>query len=192
MRNLMMGTKYLEHQGKMIIENRTTRDQCVIEFKQNGYWSHSNEVAGIILSPSGQVNAQLEGEWDGQLARVLEPSSHLRVLWRITPFPRLVDRYYGFTSFGITLNEITEDLMVKLPATDSRFRPDVRALEVGDIDDAEAQKLRIEEQQRVRRRQGQDRQPRWFKLVGDEWIYTGGYWEARAKNWEDADIEALW
>jgi oxysterol-binding protein-related protein 3/6/7 len=192
MRNLVVGTKYLEHHGKMIIENETTRARCVLEFKQNGYWAPSNQVTGIIFSPSNQANTHLEGKWDEQIAQTLEPSLHLRVLWRVTPFPRLANEYYGFTSFGITLNEITEDLAGKLPPTDSRFRPDVRALEVGDIDEAEAQKGRLEEKQRDRRNRGQDRQPRWFKSVGDEWIYTGGYWEARASGWQDVNVEALW
>lgn len=192
MRNLVVGTKYLEHQGKMTIENKTTGARCVLEFKQNGYWAPSNEVAGTVFSPSGQVNTLIEGKWDEHIAQTLEPSSHLRVLWRTTPFPRLAREYYGFTSFGITLNEITEDLEGKLPPTDSRFRPDVRALEEGDVDEAEAQKERLEEMQRVRRRRGQDREPRWFELVGDEWLYKGGYWEARAKGWTDANVDALW
>lgn len=34
MRNLMVGTKYLEHVGKMTIENVNGRDRCVLEFKQ--------------------------------------------------------------------------------------------------------------------------------------------------------------
>jgi hypothetical protein len=192
MRNLVVGTKYLEHQGKMTIENQTTGARCVLEFKQNGYWAPSNEVTGTVFSSSGQVKTHIEGKWDEQIAQTLEPSSHLRVLWRMTPYPRLANEYYGFTSFGITLNEITEDLEGKLPPTDSRLRPDVRALEMGDIDEAEAQKERLEEKQRERRRQGQERQPRWFKLVGDEWVYKGGYWEARANDWQDANLEALW
>jgi len=192
MRNLMMGTKYLEHQGKMTIENKTNRDRCVLEFKQNGYWAPLNQVTGTVLSPSGQVITHLEGKWDEQIAQTLESSSHFRVLWRITPFPKLAEEYYGFTSFGITLNEITEDLEGKLPPTDSRFRPDVRALELGDVEEAEAQKARVEEKQRERRKRGQEMQPRWFKLVGDEWIYKGGYWEARANGWQDANVDPLW
>jgi muconolactone delta-isomerase len=192
MRNLVVGTKYLEHQGKMIIDNETTKARCVLEFKQNGYWAPTNQVTGTVFSPSGQVATHLEGKWDEHIAQTLEPSSHLRVLWRMTPFPRLANEYYGFTSFGITLNEITEDLVGKLPPTDSRFRPDVKALEMGDVDEAEGQKARLEEMQRERRKQGQDKQPRWFKLVGEEWIYKGGYWEARANGWKGTNIEPLW
>lgn len=78
----------------------------------------------------------------------------------------------------------------KLPPTDSRLRPDVRALEVGELDLAEEEKVRVEELQRKRRREGKDRQPRWFVRDGEEWIYKGGYWEEREKGWKD--VEPLW
>ncbi|KAH7883783.1 Oxysterol-binding protein-domain-containing protein [Phlebopus sp. FC_14] len=191
MRNLMMGAKYLEHCGKMTISNTTSGTSCILDFKQTGYWGASNEVVGTVLSPSGEERARIEGKWDEQVALVLD-TSHFRVLWRVTPFPPQSIEQYGFTAFGITLNEMTSDLEGKLPATDSRYRPDVRALEEGDVDEAERQKTRLEELQRDRRRRGIDRSPRWFKQVGERWLYVGGYWEARAKGWKDSSIEPLW
>jgi hypothetical protein len=191
MRNLMMGTKYLEHCGKMTIQNTVSGASCAVDFKQTGYWGASNEVAGIVLSSSGDVCAHIEGKWDDQVALALD-SSHLRVLWRITPFPKQTIECYGFTAFGMTLNEVTTDLHGKLPPTDSRFRPDVRALEEGNVDEAEAQKTRLEELQRDRRRRGVDRTSRWFRQVGEDWQYIGGYWEARARGWKDCLVEPLW
>lgn len=189
MRNLMMGTKYLEHTGKMTIENVSTNARCIVEFKENGYWGISNLVSGTVHSSSGAIDAIIEGRWDESLARKLGPS-HLHVLWKISTFPKNALDYYGFTSWGITLNEITSDLADKLPPTDSRYRPDVRALEEGKLDLAESEKTRVEELQRERRRQGMNRSPKWFKQVGDEWEYVGGYWEQRAKGWKD--IDPLW
>ncbi|KZT06798.1 uncharacterized protein LAESUDRAFT_725561 [Laetiporus sulphureus 93-53] len=190
MRNIMMGTKYLEHCGKMTIENTDTGLRCNLEFKEGGYWGPSNIVSGAIVSASGKTETHLEGKWDEQMVQKLN-SSHLRVLWKLNPFPKNAPDYYGFTSFGITLNEITPDLEGHLPPTDSRYRTDVRALEEGDIDRAEAEKQRIEELQRERRRRGADRKPRWFKQVGDnEWEFTGEYWHHREQGWKD--IEPLW
>lgn len=191
MRNLMVGTKYFEHCGNLMIENLTNKYHCVLEFKQSGYWGPSNVVSGPVYSPAGEVVSHIEGKWDDQISQTLD-SSHFRLLWRMNPFPKESQAYYGFTAFGITLNEMTPDLVGKLPPTDSRYRPDVRALENGDIDAAEAAKLRIEEMQRGRRKRGQDRQPRWFRQVGNEWVYAGGYWEARARGWKDQNIQPLW
>jgi len=191
MRNLIVGTKYFEHCGEMVVENHTNNYRCVVEFKQNGYWGPSNLVTGDIYSPAGDVVSRLEGKWDDQISQTFD-SSHFRVLWRINPFPKETQDFYGFTAFGITLNEITPDMVGRLPPTDSRYRPDVQALERGDVDAAERGKNRIEEMQRERRKQGQDRRPRWFKQVGNEWIYTGEYWEARANGWKGESVRPLW
>jgi hypothetical protein len=189
-RNLMMGTKYLEHIGEMVIQNTTTGTRCALEFQEAGYWSPPNVIKGTLHVPSGKQEAALEGKWDEQLARKLD-ESHLQVLWRIAPFPKNSRELYGFTSFGITLHEITPDLADKLPPTDSRLRTDVTALENGDLDRAETEKNRIEEAQRERRRAGKEAEPRWFKKIGaEDWEYAGGYWEQRAAGWQG--IEPLW
>jgi hypothetical protein len=189
MRNLMMGTKYLEHIGEMVIENATTNVRCVLEFKESGYWGAANAVSGIVQSASGESLANIEGKWDENITRTLD-ESRFQLLWKIAPFPKNCKDYYGFTSFAITLNEITPDLQRKLPLTDSRYRRDVRALEEGDLNTAEAEKQRVEEAQRDRRRNGRDQQPRWFRQEGDEWVYNGGYWEQRERGW--SDIRPLW
>jgi hypothetical protein len=192
-RNLMMGTKYLEHCGKMTIENTTSGGRCVLDFQQGGYWVASNVVSGAVYAASGDLVAELEGKWDDQIVQKVD-SNNLRILWRATPFLRNASEYYGLTSFGITLNEITSDLVGMLPPTDSRFRTDVRALEEGDMETAESEKNRIEEMQRERRRQNAEVTPRWFKLVGDKWVYQGGYWERRASGWKGKGkkVNGLW
>lgn len=187
----MVGTKYFEHSGKMTIENTTAQVRCVLEFKQNGYWGPSNVVTGTVYGLNGDMAGHLEGKWDDQISRTAD-SEHFHVLWRMTPFPKDAHEYYGFTAFSTSLNEVTQKIQDKLPKTDSRLRPDVRALENGDLTTAEDEKVRVEELQRERRRGGLDQQPRWFKQVGDEWEYAGGYWEARARGWQDKDIQSLW
>ncbi|KAF5382908.1 hypothetical protein D9757_006329 [Collybiopsis confluens] len=191
MRNLMVGTKYLEHVGVMTVENSNDRHRCVLEFKQSGYWGSSNVVSGQVYDASGTVISRLEGKWDEHLSQAVD-SSHFTLLWRAHPWPKQTHDYYGFTSFGMTLNEITPDIVGKLPVTDSRYRPDVRALEEGGLDKAEAEKIRVEEMQRARRREGKETQPRWFRLEGGEWTYAGGYWEARAKGWKGTNITPFW
>ncbi|KDR85198.1 hypothetical protein GALMADRAFT_331731 [Galerina marginata CBS 339.88] len=191
MRNIMVGTKYFEHCGKMAIENTTTQYRCVVDFKQNGYWGPANVVSGTIHDADGDTIGQLEGKWDDQVSQMLD-ASHFHVLWKMTGFPKNTLETYGFTSYGITLNELSSDVVGKLPPTDSRLRPDVRALEDGELDLAEEEKLRVERLQRDRRNRGEERQPRWFKEVGDEWHYTGGYWEGRSRGWKQEPIQPLW
>ena len=56
---------------------------------------------------------------------------------------------YNFTNFTLQLNHLPPALKNKLPPTDSRFRPDQRALEVGDLVKAAEEKARLEDKQRA-------------------------------------------
>lgn len=58
------------------------------------------------------------------------------------------EKYYFFTELACQLNEIEDGVA----PTDSRFRPDQRLMENGLWDEANAEKLRLEEKQRTVRR----------------------------------------
>ncbi len=189
----MLGSKYLEHCGQLVISNVGSNYSCNLDFKETGYWGGTpNVVTGVIYNGVGEVEARLEGTWHEQLARVLD-SSHLQVLWKCDAWPRHAADYYGFTAFATTLNEMTPDIAGKLPMTDSRHRPDIRAMEEGRLELADREKIRLEETQRLRR-ENRDPilQPKWFERVAgtDEFVYRGGYWEQRAQGW--ARREVLW
>uniref|UniRef100_A0A8B9LN85 Uncharacterized protein n=1 Tax=Astyanax mexicanus TaxID=7994 RepID=A0A8B9LN85_ASTMX len=112
------------------------------------------------------------------------PGSEL--VWRISPRPDNSAQYYAFSTFAMQLNELEEDMKESLPTTDCRLRPDIRALENGDIDSASAEKKRLEEKQRVARKNrsksSEDWKTRWFNQGanphngGQDWLYCGGYW----------------
>jgi hypothetical protein len=59
---------------------------------------------------------------------------------------------------------------LELPPTDSRLRPDQRALEDGEHERSNEEKARLEDKQRMNSKllkaQGQEWQGRWFKQVG--------------------------
>lgn len=219
MRNLIVGEKYLAHEGEMVISELTTGHRCVVTFKEGGYWGPSRNVNGVVYGPSSSSKplARIDGTWNEGISLQLDPKgSHLRVLWRAHDYPPHTHEYYGFTSFTMSLNEITPDISDYLPPTDSRLRPDQKAMEEGNIELADQEKARyvcplisatesterlcdrVEAAQRVRRKQREDQgeewKPRWFEPApGDtgDWIYTGGYWEAReTKKWPPTD--QLW
>ncbi|XP_053486123.1 oxysterol-binding protein-related protein 1 [Ictalurus furcatus] len=112
------------------------------------------------------------------------PGSEL--IWRISPRPENSAQYYAFSTFAMQLNELEEDMKENLPITDCRLRPDIRALENGDIDLASTEKKRVEEKQRVARKNrsksNDEWKTRWFHQGanphngGQDWLYSGGYW----------------
>ncbi|KAG5850473.1 hypothetical protein ANANG_G00082840 [Anguilla anguilla] len=120
------------------------------------------------------------------------PGSQL--LWRISPRPPNSAQMYSFTSFAMQLNELDKDIEDVVPKTDCRLRPDIRAMENGDIDLASEEKKRLEEKQRAARkiRAKSDEEwktrnpalgPRWFHqglnphVSSQDWLYSSGYWD---------------
>ncbi|CAG8443415.1 11454_t:CDS:2 [Ambispora leptoticha] len=196
MRNMISGTKYLEHTGVLRIQNQTTGEACEITFNQSGFFSNGpqNDIAGKLLSANGKKVGTLTGRWNETVFHEIGPNQ-LEVLWKANPPIPDYEQYYGFTQFTIELNELTPDIVDFLPITDTRFRPDQRLFEEGKVEEAEREKLRVEQKQRDFRKHlekiGQEWKPQWFKLVNDEWVYTGGYFEAREKKMFEKKIE-LW
>lgn len=91
---------------------------------------------------------------------------------------------YSFTCFSMRLNELCQDMVGAIPQTDCRLRPDIRAMENGDIgkswrswthgmenwvsttfallvDLASQEKKRLEEKQRTARKS--------LSKAGEEW-----------------------
>lgn len=192
----MAGTKYLEHVGMMVVRNETTGERCEVEFKEAGMWGTSNIVNATVYSSRNREVTKIEGKWHESLARTIG-KNQLEIIWRANDLPPQATDYYGFTYFTMGLNELGDDLKEgdewKVPVTDSRWRPDQRALEEGKVDEADELKTKVEEKQRARRRAGKEAVPKWFKKIGVEdtaWAYTGGYWETRAGGW--GQQEPLW
>uniref|UniRef100_A0A670Y4U7 Oxysterol-binding protein n=1 Tax=Pseudonaja textilis TaxID=8673 RepID=A0A670Y4U7_PSETE len=109
------------------------------------------------------------------------------LLWKIAPRPSNSTEMYNFTTFAMMLNELDQEMESVIPKTDCRLRPDVRAMENGEIDVASEEKKRLEEKQRAARKNRskseEDWKTRWFHqgpnpyTGGHDWIYSGNYWD---------------
>ncbi|XP_037628424.1 oxysterol-binding protein-related protein 2-like isoform X1 [Sebastes umbrosus] len=94
------------------------------------------------------------------------------LLWRITPRPADSAQMYNFTSFAMTLNELEPGMERLLSPTDCRLRPDIRAMENGDIDSSSAEKERLEDKQRASRRERSKDEEEWStRLAGIKVVY---------------------
>ncbi|KAM6918580.1 oxysterol-binding protein-related protein 1-like [Xenentodon cancila] len=113
------------------------------------------------------------------------PGSEL--IWKVTPRPENSAKFYAFSTFAMQLNELDKCMEGVLPHTDSRLRPDIRAMEKGDMDMASAEKKRLEEKQRTARKSRskstEEWKIRWFQQASNphnkaqDWLYLKGYWD---------------
>ena len=113
----------------------------------------------------------------------------MKVLWQRNVPPAYLENMHNFTKFAIELNEDEPDIA----PTDSRRRPDQRLMEEGLWDEANQEKLRLEEKQRLARHAreslGHDSyEPKWFRKQHDPLtdsqihIYTNEYWDCKQKQ----------
>ncbi|KAI9141962.1 Oxysterol-binding protein, partial [Paraphysoderma sedebokerense] len=197
MRNLISGPKSLDHYGSMTITNHSTGEYAVLTFKENssGYFSSNNgtknEVAGVLYNSKKEKTKLLTGRWsDTVWICDIDDRENLVEIWRVNEDNQHIgEDMYGLTRFAIELNEITPDLPLYLPPTDTRYRPDQRLFEEGKLSEAETEKIRLEEKQRTVRRALQDEgksiTPLWFRKQMDEitkteeWCFAGDYWKKR-------------
>ena len=123
------------------------------------------------------------------------------MVWTADELPADSQRMHGFTRFAIELNEEEPGVA----PTDSRRRPDQRLCELGEFGAANRLKRCLEEAQRQRLRERQQRdssphRPLWFIPIrrnenGDDdvkkstaeakFMFTGDYWKVKAtQSWD--------
>lgn len=205
LRNVIAGEKYLEPSGTMTIMSETSGAKAVCTFKAGGMFAgRSEEVSVETFDSTGSIlPSGATGKWTTDLQLTTNGQPAGKTIWKVGSLVDKAEKHYGLTTFAAALNQVTAIEKGRIAPTDSRLRPDQRALEDGDVDKAEALKAQLEEHQRSRRKvleeRGEEWKPRWFTKVGsveaaalgDEevWRLKGGkdgYWECRERGeWTD-------
>jgi hypothetical protein len=208
LRNIIAGEKYVEPSGTMTIVCETTGAKAVCTFKAGGMFAGRSEDVSVAVFDSQGALLPLgaHGKWTSSLEFTNAGQATGHTLWSVGALVDKAEKHYGLTTFAAALNEITPIELDRIPPTDSRYRPDQKALEDGDLDRAEGLKARLEERQRARRRvmeeHGEEWKPRWFSKVeaaevGDEevWRLKGkageGYWDIREKGGWEGVVDVL-
>uniref|UniRef100_A0A7S3CWL2 Oxysterol-binding protein n=1 Tax=Palpitomonas bilix TaxID=652834 RepID=A0A7S3CWL2_9EUKA len=196
--NLIVGKMYVDNHGTVYVKNHCSGEQAKITLMKKGGWfgDRAHEVQASITTAGGEERYKLHGKWTEEVVLEDVQAQTREVVWTRHELPPNHVEMYHFSRFGITLNEITEEMRDSLPPTDCRFRPDQRLYENGEVKAAAKEKLRLEDKQRKARKQresaGEKWTPRWFELkensttCKEEWTYKGTYWNVReTRQYED-------
>ncbi|TNV85646.1 hypothetical protein FGO68_gene6666 [Halteria grandinella] len=193
--NLIIGSPYLEPDTKAYVKNLKNPDiHAEIDFHKRG-WSQESyyKVSGNVYSSPGVIAYKLDGKWNHSIYLTDIRTGLRSCIWTKEPYPENWEYMYGMTHFMLNLNYLPNTLRPWLPPTDTRLRPDQRALENGDFKMAASEKNRLEEKQRAVRRykekNGIEHKPVYF----DEWKnpddpeniyykYNGTYFERDRKE----------
>lgn len=191
--NIVVGDLWIDNSGTITIRevtHGTTR--TTIKLKSSTFLfgdakelgDLSGKVVEMINGKSGKTLRKISGNWNTE-ARI-----DGRLVWSVTPRPPKAQLGgYNLTSWAWKLNAPVEEGTITLPKTDSRFRPDQRALEKGLYRFASSEKDRLEEIQRRRRKEHEENnysyEPMWFECCYEpstgkkEWRYKNTYFAAK-------------
>lgn len=219
---IITGNPTVDNYGPMEVKNWTTGETAILDFKPRG-WKASSAylISGKVMDADGNVRFSMGGRWNSKLYARMTPGYEAQVdapskddggvhtgsfldpnraylVWEANARPQGIP--FNLTPFVLTFNHIDDQLRPWIAPTDSRLRPDQRAMEDGEYDFAATEKNRLEENQRARRRQreasGEEFIPAWFSkakcdITGEEyWKFNGKYWEQRAKAGPNGDPNA--
>ncbi|UQC83221.1 oxysterol-binding protein [Colletotrichum lupini] len=220
---IITGNPTVDNYGPMEVKNWTTGEVCQIEFQPRGWKASSAyKISGKVLDSDGRVRYSMGGRWNSKLYARLTPGYEATVedpgdsaslhkgsitdpnkaflIWQANPRPPGIP--FNLTPFVLTFNHIDDKLKPWLPPTDSRLRPDQRAMEDGEYDFAAEEKNRLEEAQRARRKQREEKgiefRPAWFEkttceITGEEyWKFNGKYWQQREKAGPEGNPQQAW
>ncbi|KAK8075047.1 Oxysterol-binding protein [Apiospora hydei] len=209
---IITGSPTVDNYGPVEIKNWTTGEVCHLDFKQRGWKASSAyQVAGKIVGPDGRVRVSIGGHWNSKIyarytpgfeATVEEPAdggaairgsisdtSKAFLVWQANERPQGIP--FNLTPFVLTFNHLDDNLSKYIAKTDSRYRPDQRAMEDGEYDIAATEKERLENEQRIRRKareeHGEHYSSPWFtratcEITGESyWKFNGEYWQQREK-----------
>lgn len=218
---IITGNPTVDNYGLMEVKNWTTGEICYLDFKAKGWKASSAyQVTGKVVGKDGRTGWSIGGRWNDKIYARHTPGFEADVsaggagssgkdqaflVWEAHDRPTGIP--FNITPFVVTLNDLPDRLRPLVAPTDSRLRPDQRAMEEGEYDFAATEKNRVEEAQRARRRvreaKGEEFTPRWFKkskhpVTGEEfWEFKGDYWDVRdevaqgKRTWEGERLEEI-
>ncbi|KAJ8043715.1 Oxysterol-binding protein 1 [Holothuria leucospilota] len=213
--NIIVGKLWVDLSGESEIYNHTTKECCRLVYKPSTYFARDTprKVTGVVVDASGAARYIVSGTWDRkvEIAKVLNErldksgkgkpvyeTGPPQLVWQRKPPPSCSEKMYNMSEMALTLNELEPGVA----PTDSRFRPDQRLMEDGHWNEANKEKLRLEEKQRAKRRKKEAEiaesggspevyRPNWFERRLDPYTntvayyFTEEYWKAKEKkDWE--------
>ncbi|KAM9856182.1 oxysterol-binding protein-related protein 2-like isoform 1-T2 [Aulostomus maculatus] len=188
---------YIQDKSKkklLVIYGKWT--ECILSVDPQAYEAHKkSEKKGDNKKHKNEEPERAENDDADDMPEVQETVSVVpgsTLLWRIDSRPAHSAQMYNFTNFAMSLNELEPGMEAILAPTDCRFRPDIRAMEDGNMDQASKEKERLEEKQRAARKEraknDEEWSTRWFQQGtnpcsgSQDWIYSGGYFN---RNYQD-------
>ena len=188
MRNLL-NEPTLELYDKFWVKNNDG-DECMVNLIPFNENKKIGNLTGEIKDIEGNIIFKIQGNWCDRIKIINMKNKEEKIIWELIKSCDKNNHY--FQPYTFDLNNLTEEMKKCLPRTDSRFRGDQRLMEYQKFDEAGAEKLRLEEKQRKKRKENEKAGihplPRYFQETYDDitgeliYKYKGNYFDDRINN----------
>ena len=129
----------------MKIHKSGSDQKAIVNFHRRGWFGKDKDIAkldGEICTEQVEGKKKknesfmaITGNWNADiyLQKIKPTKGQQELVWSKTPYPEQADMMYGMSHFSIQMNYFPSWLHNKVAPTDTRRRPDQRALENGDM-----------------------------------------------------------
>lgn len=130
--NTLLSSRHYAHSEANFDQMKS--NETSLSSSTNGYYSNS-ESDKLVDEYQSKMSINLPNSVSSISLASNSATSQLNSieLWRVNPRPAYGADYYMFNYFTMTLNELKDEFVNVIAPTDSRFRSDVRKLELGDL-----------------------------------------------------------
>ena len=207
--NMIFGKMQFNFWGDWFVKNMNNGDICKVKMNAGtGLFMKEidkGKIEGVVFEKDSDVpKFQVSGSWLREvfISQYNENISDFESPVQVFKLPIVEgdddsdwDEIYRLNDIALNSNAMDDDLALKLPPTDSRFRPDMIAMEKGEWDYSTQEKLRLEKEQRERKKEDDsEKLPVYFtKTIVNQktnaYLYEFGsprnYWEDREnQDWD--------
>ena len=196
--HILTGKYCINNYGEMRFKNLKTQENATVSLLKRSWDEKSvNRLEGYIKDNKGQFVYKVSGKWDEEISIEHLQTKESRLIWRKKMLDT-AEKNFGFTKLALQLNHLHNDIVDQLPQTDSRFRPDVRAMENGDYELASTEKRRLKEKEqklvKVLKNNNTPYKPKWFDPVKVEegaerfFLFNGKYFKQKLNDLDTFDL----
>ena len=193
MKGILTKILHYDFTGKITLSCVTNKDiVCEISFYEERKDSPIGKFDGKITNKD-EVVYLLGGNWKQELWYTDKDGNNKETLLTIEQQKFFENNFEGYVmpDYTLNFNVLNDELKKVLPICDSRYRPDQREYENGNIEKSQEIKNILENKQVKRQeifdKDGYEYKPNYFENEFSEdsgdfvYLYKGGYWEDRAK-----------
>lgn len=160
MRNIVFGTMYIDFYGVKSVINHKTGERIEVQFYERG-WSTESYITANVYDSNNEIQYKLKGSWFDKISLVNCKTGEEELIWTQDEPIKDFERQFGFNKLAVLLNYVNDEMKQVLPMSDTRLRGDQRLFEEGKVDEADAEKQRVEIKQRVARKNRADQCIEW-------------------------------